>query len=49
MGRLERNHLSLNPTRAEAYKKKTPAAWRIFWCYGPEPDQLTILAITKHP
>lgn len=34
----------------ESYvENKTPAAWRIFWCYGPEPDQLTILAITKHP
>jgi len=34
----------------EAYaQNKTPAAYRIFWCYGPERGQLTILAITAHP
>ena len=34
----------------EAYaQNKTPGAYRIFWCYGPEKDQITILAITAHP
>ena len=34
----------------EAYvQNRTPAAYRIFWCYGPDPGQLTILAITAHP
>lgn len=34
----------------EAYaENKTPAAWRIFWYYGPGKKQITILAITPHP
>lgn len=34
----------------EAYaQNKTPSAYRIFWCYGPDKQQLTILAITPHP
>ncbi len=34
----------------EAYaENKTPAAWRIFWYYGPDNQQITILAITPHP
>ncbi len=34
----------------EAYaQNKTPGAYRIFWCYGPEKDEITILAITPHP
>lgn len=34
----------------EAYaENKTPAAWRIFWCYGPGKKQITILSITPHP
>ena len=34
----------------EAYaENKTPAAWRIFWYYGPNKKQITILAITPHP
>ena len=33
----------------EAYaENKTPAAWRIFWMYGPDRNQITILAITPH-
>ena len=27
----------------------TPGAYRVFWCYGPEKAQITILAITPHP
>ncbi|MGI9862295.1 hypothetical protein SDD30_13030 [Moorella naiadis] len=34
----------------EAYaEQNTPAAYRIFWCYGPGKGEITILAITKHP
>lgn len=34
----------------EAYaENQTPAAWRIFWRYGPGKKQITILAITPHP
>lgn len=34
----------------EAYvENKTPAAYRIFWYYGLDNCQITILAITHHP
>ena len=34
----------------EAYvENKTPAAFRVFWFYGPNRGELTILAITPHP
>ncbi|MCK5379138.1 MAG: hypothetical protein KAJ78_07020 [Acidobacteria bacterium] len=34
----------------EAYaESKTPAAYRIFWLYGPEKREITIIAITPHP
>lgn len=34
----------------EAYaENKTPAAYRIFWYYGPNKSQITVVAITKHP
>ncbi len=34
----------------EAYvQQKTPAAYRLFWCYGPTPAEITILSITAHP
>jgi hypothetical protein len=34
----------------EAYAdSKTPVAYRIFWHYGPDRDELTIVAITPHP
>jgi plasmid stabilization system protein ParE len=34
----------------EAYaQQKTPAAYRIFWYYGPDQKQITIVAITPHP
>ena len=34
----------------EAYaENKTPAADRIFWFYGPEKKEITIIAITPHP
>lgn len=34
----------------EAYaEQNTPAAYRIFWHYGPGKDVITIVAITPHP
>ena len=34
----------------EAYaENKTSAAYRIFWIYGPEKKEITVLAITPHP
>ena len=34
----------------EAYaQNKTSSAYRIFWCYGPDKKQITIIAITPHP
>jgi hypothetical protein len=34
----------------EAYaQNQTPGAYRIFWCYGPAKDEITIIAITPHP
>ena len=34
----------------EAYaENKTPAAFRIFWHYGPGKDVITVIAITPHP
>jgi hypothetical protein len=34
----------------EAYaQNRTPGAYRVFWCYGPEKGEITIIAITPHP
>jgi hypothetical protein len=34
----------------ESYAEQgTPAAYRVFWFYGSQKGQITILAITKHP
>jgi len=34
----------------EAYAEQaTPAAYRIFWYYGPAENQITIVTITHHP
>lgn len=39
-----------NETVYEAYaENNTPAAYRIFWYYGPERGQISILAIAAHP
>lgn len=33
----------------EAYaQNNTPSAYRVFWCYGLEKKQITIIAITPH-
>lgn len=34
----------------EAYaENNTPQAYRIFWHYGPNKNEITIIAITPHP
>ena len=34
----------------ESYvENKTPAAYRVFWHYGPSTQEITVLAITPHP
>lgn len=34
----------------EAYaQNRTPGAYRVFWCYGPDKGELTVVAITPHP
>lgn len=34
----------------EAYaQNKTPGAYRVFWCYGPDAKEITIITITAHP
>ena len=34
----------------EAYaEQNTPAAYRIFWFYGPQKGEITVFAITPHP
>jgi hypothetical protein len=34
----------------EAYvENNTPGAYRIFWCYGPNKGEITLIAITPHP
>ena len=34
----------------EAYaESRTPAAYRVFWHYGPGKNEITVLAITPHP
>ncbi len=30
-------------------QNRTPSAYRIFWCYGPNKGEITIIAITSHP
>ena len=34
----------------EAYaEQKTPAAFRVFWYYGPARGVITVFAVTSHP
>ena len=45
-------HRPLNPAEKvfEAYaQNRTPGAYRVFWCYGPQQGQIIIVAITPHP
>lgn len=30
-------------------ENRTPSAWRIWWAYGPERGQITVLMIGPHP
>ena len=30
-------------------QNKTRVAYRVFWCYGPEKNQIAIISITPHP
>lgn len=44
------NPYNLKEKTFEAYvQNNTPCAYRVFWCYGPEQKQITILSITPHP
>ncbi len=29
-------------------QNRTPGAYRVFWCYGPDKTDITIIAITPH-
>lgn len=34
----------------ESYaQNRTPGAYRVFWHYGPEQNQITVIAIIPHP
>ena len=34
----------------EAYvQNQTPGAYRLFWCYGPKQNEISVIAITPHP
>lgn len=34
----------------ESYvENKTSSAWRIWWIYGPNPEEITIVTIGPHP
>lgn len=34
----------------ESYmENKTPSAWRVWWIYGPDDAQITIVTIGPHP
>ena len=44
------NPFNLKEKVFEAYaQNRTPGAYRVFWCYGPQKKQITIIAITPHP
>ncbi|WP_326960520.1 hypothetical protein [Amycolatopsis sp. NBC_01286] len=30
-------------------ENNTPGAWRIWWVYGPEADQISIVSVGPHP
>lgn len=44
------NPYNSNQKVLEAYvQNNTPNAYRVFWCYGPQRNEITIIAITPHP
>jgi hypothetical protein len=35
---------------SESYvENQTPAAWRIWWYYGPNQGEITVVALGEHP
>jgi hypothetical protein len=30
-------------------QNRTSGAYRVFWCYGPDKNEITLIAITPHP
>lgn len=41
---------SSNDKVFESYvQNNTPGAYRIFWCYGPNTKEITVVSITPHP
>lgn len=30
-------------------ENKTPSAWRLWWCYGPQADVITLVSVGPHP
>jgi hypothetical protein len=39
-----------NAKVSEAYaQNQTAGAYRLFWCYGPNKGEITLIAITPHP
>jgi hypothetical protein len=45
-----KNPLDASAKVFEAYaQNNTPGAYRIFWCYGPNNKDITIITITAHP
>lgn len=30
-------------------QNQTPSAYRVFWCYGPDKGEITIIKIAPHP
>jgi hypothetical protein len=44
------NPYDANAKVFEAYvQNRAPGAYRVFWCYGPQKGEITIIAITPHP
>lgn len=37
------------PVWAAYVENNTPAAYRVMFCYGPGPSQITVITITQHP
>jgi hypothetical protein len=48
-----KNNSIKNPFDRETFQSyvenRTPGAFRVFWCYGPKKDEITIFSITPHP
>lgn len=42
--------ICLRSRRIQSYlENRTPAAGRLFWAYGPDAGDITVLAIEPHP